>query len=144
MAIGGVKQRSRGADFDAVATLRAIKPATVVAEDCMSAAPSCFDRFFTHPFIADSRTAFAQNAALRIVCYDWRQIFFGVIVFLLREALFESTPIESHFLQFTFTTAIAHGTIERVIRQQELGHASLGFLDFFALCSDNHAVRASD
>src|SRR6185503_1766620 len=49
-----------------------------------------------------------------------------------------------HLLKFTLATAIANGTIQWMVREQELGHAALRFLDLFALSGDNHAVRADD
>jgi hypothetical protein len=67
MPIGSVEQRSRRANLDAVAALRTIQPATERADDGVRAAIAGFDRFFAHPFIADARTTFAENASLRIV-----------------------------------------------------------------------------
>src|SRR3954468_14120562 len=144
MTIRSVKQRSRRADFNAVAALRAVKPATIVADDSVSPTATRLDRVFTHPLIAHTRTSLAENAALRIVSYDRRQIFFGMIVLLLGEAFFESTPIEGHLLQFAFAATIANWAIEWMIGEQKLRHATLRLLDFFALRSYNHAVRARD
>src|SRR5207302_3467342 len=39
---------------------------------------------------------------------------------------------------------IAYRTIERMIREQELEHRALRFLDLFTLRSDYHAVGAND
>src|SRR5262245_32626469 len=108
MTICRVEQCSSRTDLDAVAALRTIEPAKICADHGVRTTPTRFDRLFAHPFIANTRATLAENAALRIVCNHRREIFLGVIVFLFREAFFESTPVERHFLEFALTTAIAN------------------------------------
>src|SRR5205085_7029173 len=100
MTIGRVEQRSRRADFDAVAALRAVEPAAVSSDDGICAAPASFNSILAHPFIADARAAFTQDATLRIVRDNRREIFFGRRVLALRKSFFKAAPIESHLLQF--------------------------------------------
>ena len=144
MAIGSVEQRAGGTDFDAIATLRTVEPAAVSADDSAGAASSRFNRVLAHPFVADARAAFAENAALRIVSNDGREISFGIVILLFSETFFESTPVKGHLLQLTFTTAIADGTIKRMIGEQKLEHRALRFFNLVALSGDDHAVSADD
>src|SRR4051794_32536306 len=99
MTIGRVKQSSGRADFYAVAALRAVEPAAVSSNDSVRAAPACFNRIFAHPFVADARAAFAENAALRVVRHNRREIFFRLRVLALGKTLLKAAPIESHLLQ---------------------------------------------
>src|SRR5205809_4931774 len=61
VTIRSIEQRSGRAHFNAVAALRTVQPAAVGADDGVCATASCFDRVFTHPLVADPRTALAQN-----------------------------------------------------------------------------------
>src|SRR5678816_1201259 len=99
MTIDAVKQRPSWADLDAVAALRAIQPAAVRSYHGINAAVSCLDGVFAHPFVANTRAAFAENASLRIVRYDRRKIFLGLGVFLFCKSLFHITPVKDHFLE---------------------------------------------
>ncbi len=144
MAVSCIEQRAGRTNLDAVSALRTIEPAEIRADDGVRAAPAGFDRVFAHPLVANARAAFAENAALRIVCDHRREISLGVVVFLFGETFFEAAPVERHLLEFTLTTAIADRTIERMIREQKLRHAALGLLDLFALSRDDHAVGAGD
>src|SRR5712691_6397942 len=58
--VSRVKQRPGGADFDAVAALRTIQPATVRADHSVCTAAPGFDGILAHPFIADARASFAE------------------------------------------------------------------------------------
>src|SRR5256886_2676827 len=122
MTISSVQQRSRRANFDAVAALRAIQPAAECADDCVGAAIAGLDRFFTHPLIAHARAALAEDATLRIVRDHRRKIALGLRVLTFDESFFKIAPIKSQLLKLALTTAIAHWTIERVIREQKLEH----------------------
>ena len=144
MSIGSVKQSSSRANLDAVTALRTIQPAAERADDGVRAAISGFDRFFTHPFIADARATLAEDAALRIVCHHWGKIFFRMVVFLFGKAFFQIAPVESQLLQFALAAAIADRAIEWVVGEQELDHGALSFLNLFALRRDHHAIGAND
>src|SRR5437764_8115284 len=144
VTISPVEQRARRANFDAVAALRTIQPAAERADDRVGATIAGFDRFFTHPLVADARAALAQDATLRIVGDHGRKISFRFRVLRLDESFFQVAPIKSQLLKLAFAPAIAHWTIKRVIRQQKLEHRSLGFFDLFALRGDDHAVSAND
>src|SRR5262249_9564937 len=144
MPVCSVEQRSGGADFDTVATLRTVQPVAVRADDGARAAIAGFDRLLAHPFVADPGASLAENAALRIVRDHRRQIFFWVIILLLSETLFQIAPVESLLLQLALAATIAHRTIQRMIRQQKLEHRALRFLNLFALRGDDHAVSAGD
>src|SRR5712691_8330807 len=133
MTISSVEQSPCGANFDAVAALRAIQPATISSNDGVRAAIAGFDRIFAHPFVADARATLAQDAALWIVCDHRGKIFFRMIVFLFGEAFFQIAPVERHLLQFALATAIADRAIQWVISEQELHHRTLSFLNLFAL-----------
>src|SRR5207253_1363625 len=65
-------------------------------------------------------------------------------ILLLNETFFEISPVEGQLLQLALTTAIADGTVKRMVGEQELEHRPLGLLDFFALRRDDHAVSADD
>src|SRR5205085_8428722 len=117
MTIGRVEQRSGRADFDAVAALRAVEPAAVSSDDGICAAPASFNSILAHPLVADARAAFTQDAALRIVCHNRREILFGRRVLALRETLFQAAPIKRHLLQLALAAAITDRTIERVISE---------------------------
>src|ERR1043166_1608822 len=108
------------------------------------APPAGPDGALAHPLVADARAALAEYAALRVVGDDGRQEFFGRVVLALGEALFESAPVEDHLLQFTLAAAVADGTVERVVRQEELDHPAPRLLDLLALGRDDHAARAGD
>src|SRR2546423_1202525 len=99
MAIGRVKECARRADLYAVAALGAVEPTVVCADDRVRAAPARFNRVLAHPFVADARAAFTENAALRIVGDNRRQKFFGMIILPLAETFFQPTPIKDHLLQ---------------------------------------------
>src|SRR5262249_961981 len=108
VTISRVEQCSRRANFDAVAALRAIKPAHVRADNGVCAAAAGFDRLFAHPLVANARAALAENAALRIVRHHRREIALGVVVLAFGEAFFEAAPVKRHLLQLTLAAAIAH------------------------------------
>src|SRR5215510_10981733 len=55
--VSGIKQSAGGTNFNTVATLGAIEPAHVRADDCVCTAPAGFDCVFSHPFIADPGAA---------------------------------------------------------------------------------------
>src|SRR5450432_2011692 len=131
--IGAVEQGPRRTDFDAVATLRTVQPATVSADDGIRTAPPGLDGVFTHPLVAHSSAALAKDAALRIVGNHWRKVSFRLSILAFRKALFETAPIKCHLLQFALAAPITDRTIERMIRQQELHHSTLGFFDLLAL-----------
>src|SRR5713226_6229637 len=133
MTITSVEQSPCGADFDAVAALRAIQPATISSNDGVRAPIAGFDRIFAHPLVADARATLAEDAALRIVCDHRGKIFFRIVVFLFGKAFFQVAPVESHLLQFALAAAVADRAIEWMISEQELHHRTLGFLDLFAL-----------
>src|SRR5262249_39110807 len=59
--VGAVKQRSRRTNLDAIAALGTVKPAAERADDCISAAITRFNCFFTHPLVAHACAAFAKN-----------------------------------------------------------------------------------
>src|SRR5882672_3411631 len=144
MAVGAIEQRAGGTNFNAVATLRTVEPAAVGSNHGIGASSAGFDGVFAHPFVADARATFAENATLRIVGHDRGKIFLRIVVFLFDEALFQSTPIESDFLQLTLAAAIADGTIERMIGQQKLQHRALRLFNLIALSGHDHAVGADD
>src|SRR6267378_2399127 len=144
MTVCGIQQRACGTDLDAVATLGAVEPTEICANDRVSPASTCLDCFFPHPFIADSRAAFTEDASLRIVSDHRREVSLGVVVFLLGEPLFHAATVECQLLQFTLAAAVTHWTIKRVIGEQEFSHTSLRLLDLFALSGDNHSIRAGD
>src|SRR4051794_27446677 len=102
MTISSVEQRSRRTNFDAVAALRTVQPASECADDRVGAAIAGFDCFFAHPLIAHARASFAQDATLRIVGDHWRQIALGLRVLSFDESLFKIAPIESQLLQLAF------------------------------------------
>src|SRR6185503_13882778 len=99
-----------------------IEPTAVGADNRIGAASTRFDSIFAHPLIANAGAALAKNATLRIVGHHGRKISFGLIVLLFDEALFETTPVKRHLLQFTLAAAIADGTIERMIGEQKFEH----------------------
>src|SRR5437762_2221589 len=144
MAISSIEQSTGWANFDAVATLRTVEPAAVGTDNSICSASAGFNSVLAHPLIANTRASFAENAALRVVCHHGRKILFGIIVFLFGETLFESAPIKRHLLQFALTTAIADGTIERMIGKQKFEHRTLRFFNFLALSSYDHPVSADD
>src|SRR5437764_12189817 len=144
VTISPVEQRARRANFDAVAALRTIQPAAERADDRVGATIAGFDRFFTHPLVADARAALAQDATLRIVGDHGRKISFRFRVLRLDESFFQVAPMKSELLKLAFTSTIAHRAIERVIRQQKLEHRALRFFDLLTLSCDNHAVSAND
>src|SRR5690606_19343584 len=80
MPIGAIEQGSGRANLDAVSAFRTAQPSAVCSDHGIDAAVSGFDRVCAHPFLTDARTAFAQNAALRVVRDDRRKIFFGLCV----------------------------------------------------------------
>src|SRR2546429_7224525 len=129
MTISSIKQGACRADLDAVAALRAIQPAAERADNRVRAAIAGFDRFFAHPFVADARATLAENATLRIVGDHRRKIFLSSRILAFNKALFQIAPIESQLLQFALAAPITDGAIQRVIREQELEHRSLGLLD---------------
>src|SRR5205807_2681194 len=137
MAIGSIQQGARRTNFDAVAALRAIQPAAERADDRIRAPITGFNRLLAHPFVADPRATLAENATLRIVCHHRRKISLCLRILFFDETFFEIPPIESKFLQFTLAAAIAHGTIKRMIREQELEHRTLRLFNLFALRSDD-------
>src|SRR5918992_293339 len=98
MTIGSVQQRSCRANFNAIAALGTIQPPAVCADDCVRAAIAGFDRLLAHPLVTDARAALAENAPLGIIRHHWRKIFFGMIVLLFRESLFQVSPVESLLL----------------------------------------------
>src|SRR5438132_7587649 len=57
MPVSRVKQSPGGADFNAVAALRTIQPATVRANHTVCAAATGFDGILAHPFVADARAS---------------------------------------------------------------------------------------
>ena len=144
MTINAVEQSSCRADFDAVSALRTIEPAAVSSDDRIRAAISGFDGIFAHPFVANSRAAFADDTALRIVGDNRRQIFFRLDVFLFGKTLFDIAPIENDFLQFALAAAVTDRTIERVICQKKFAHRALRLFDLVALRRDDHPVGAGD
>src|SRR6266567_4990234 len=144
MTISSIQQGSGRTDFNAVAALGAIQPTAIGSNYSVRATVAGFDRIFAHPFVADARASLTKYAALRIVSDHRREIFFRMIVLLLSETLFEISPIESQFLQLAFATAIAHGTIKWMIRQQKLEHRTLRLFNLFALRGHYHAIGADD
>src|SRR5947209_15108191 len=112
MSVRRIKERPRRADLDAVAALGAIEPAVVCADDRVRAAPARFNRVLAHPFVADARAAFTQDATLRIVGHNRRQKFFRGVILPLLETLFQPAPIEDHLLQLTLAAAITDRTTE--------------------------------
>src|ERR1043165_9929420 len=144
MTIRPIEKGSRRANLDAVSALRTIQPATERADDGIGAAIAGFNSLFAHPFIADARATLAEDATLRIVSHHGRKIFLGLGVLTLDEPLFQVAPIESQFLKLAFATAIAHGTIERMVREQKLEHRPLRLFDLFTLRSHHHAVGANN
>src|SRR4030095_2674542 len=107
MAICSVKQSAGGANLNAVSALRAVEPSHVSADDGMSTSSTGLDRIFSHPFVANSRAALTEDAALWFVRHHRRKVAFCRVVLFLGKAFFQATPIEGHLLEFTFTTAIA-------------------------------------
>ena len=144
MAVSSIQQRPGRADFDAVTALRTIQPAPEGSNHCIRAAIAGFDCFFTHPFIADTRAALAEDAALGIVRDDRRKILLRLRVFVFYETLFEIAPVEGQLLKFAFTTSIAYRAIEWMIHQQKLEHRTLRLFNLFALRGHDHAVGADD
>jgi hypothetical protein len=144
MTIGRVQQCTCRTNLNAVATLRTVKPAAVGSDYRIRTAAAGFDRVFAHPLIANASAAFAEDATLRIVRNHRRKVSLRIIVFLFSEPLFQAAPIESHLLQFTLATAIADGTIKRMICQQKLQHRTLRLFNLIALGGDNHSVSADD
>src|SRR6185369_12878728 len=144
MAISTVEQSPGGTDFNTVAALRTIQPPAIRPDNGVRAAIAGFDGLLAHPFVADACAALTQNATLRIVRHHRRKISFRLVVLFLSKALLEIAPVKSLFLQFALAAAIADGTVERVISEQEFEHRALGFLNLFALSGDDHAVRADD
>src|SRR6476659_11399940 len=144
MTVGAIEQSTGGTNFDAVAALRTVEPAAIGSDHSSSAAATGFDRIFAHPFVANARAAFTENAALRIVCHHRREVSFGLVILFFGETLFQSTPIKGHLLQFAFAAAIAYWTIERMIGQQKFEHRALGLFNLVALSGHNHAVSADD
>src|SRR5688572_23790379 len=107
MAVGGVEERARRADLDAVAALRAVEPALVRADDRVDAPAPGLDGVLAHPLVADARATLAEDAALRVVGDDGREELFGEGVLLLGEALFQPAPVEDHLLEFALAAAVA-------------------------------------
>ena len=142
VAVCAVEQRAGRAHFNAVPALRTVQPAAKRADDRVRSAIAGFDGFFTHPLVANTRATLAENAPLRIVGDHRRKVSLRFRILSLREALFQVSPIESQFLQFTLAAAITDRAVERVIRQQELEHRTLRLFDLFALRRDHHAVGA--
>src|SRR5438445_10345864 len=99
MTISSIQQSSRRANFNAIAALGTIQPATVSSDYSVRATIAGFDRVFAHPLVADARATLAENAALRIVSDHRRQVFLGLVVLLFREPLFEIAPIKRQLLQ---------------------------------------------
>src|SRR3989454_3331743 len=144
MTIGSIQQGPRRTNFNAVAALRAIQPTAIGSDYRVRTTIAGFDRVFAHPLVADARATLAENAALWIVSDHRRQIFFGMVILLFREALFEIAPIKRQLLQLALAATIAYGTVERMIRQQKLEHRSLRLFNLFALRGYDHAIRAND
>src|SRR5688500_9291272 len=112
-----VEQCAGWADLDAVATLRTVEPAKISADHSVRATATCFDRVLAHPFVANARTPFAENATLRIIRNHRREIFLGVVIFLFGEPFFETAPVEVHLLEFTLAAAIADRAVEWMVGQ---------------------------
>src|SRR5204862_2781471 len=117
MTISTIEQGAGGTDLNTVAALRTVKPASVIANNCVDSAAAGLDCLFAHPFVAHARAPLAQNATLGIVGYNRRQIPFGVIILFFSETFFEATPVECHLLQFALTAPVAYRTIQRVVRE---------------------------
>ena len=144
MAVNSIEQRTGRANLDTVAALRTVEPTAVSADNCINTAIARLDCILAHPFVTDTRAAFAQNASLRIIGDDRRKILFGLGVLFLSKTFLNITPVKDDLLQFTFAPAVADRAIERVICQQKFAHRTLGLFDLFTLRSDNHAVGAND
>src|SRR5205807_9842185 len=99
MTISSIQQSSGRANFNTVAALGAIQPASVSSDYRVRATIAGFDRIFAHPLIADARAAFAENAALRIVGDHRRKILFRLRVLAFDDSLFEIAPIKCQLLQ---------------------------------------------
>src|SRR5262245_299735 len=125
VTINAIQQRPCRTNLDAVTALRAIQPAAVGADNGIDTPVARLYRVLSHPLAANACAALAQNASLRIVSHDRREIFFRLSVFLLREALLDVAPIEDHFLQLTFAAAVANRTVKRMISKQKFAHCSL-------------------
>src|SRR5436190_4165293 len=144
VTIDAVEQRSRRANLDAVAALRAVQPSAVCSDDGADPGIAGLDGVFVHPLVADTRAAFAKNAPLRVVGDYRRKIFFGLSVLLFGKPLLDIAPVEYYFLQFTLAAAVANRAIERVICKQELAHRPLRLFDLLALRRDDHSVLTRD
>src|SRR5262245_11243283 len=90
------------------------------------------NRKLVHPLLTDTSAALANDAALRVVVDEWRNLPFQII-FLIRERVAGAIFTESIglILQLAFTCAIADRTIYRVIREQEFDHGLAHILDLF-------------
>ncbi len=81
------------------------------------------ERLYAHAFIANAHATEAQNAAGRVVINGLGPFFFGPVIFFLDEAAVIRAVAENHVLQFALAAFVAHGTIQRMIRQQKFQHA---------------------
>src|SRR5580658_6112097 len=129
VAIGAAGERSDGTNINAHATFFASQLTRLVGNDHgMHAARTDPERFHVHAFIAHAHATEAENAARSIKINQRRPLFFGIVQLFFGETAVVQAVTESHVLQLALAALIAHGAIERMIREQEFDHVLAGFV----------------
>src|SRR5271154_5171068 len=145
IAIGAAGERADGTNIDTHTTFFAGQLARLVGNDHgMHAARAHPERFHVHSFIAYAHATEAHDAAWRIVINQRRPLFFRIVQLFFGEAAVIQAVTESHVLQFALAALIADGTIERMIREQELDHILTRFVNLLGVRLYDHAFGSDE
>ena len=145
ITVSAARERAHWANINAHAALFASQLARFVRQNHgIHAARTNAQRLHIHAFIANAHAAEAQNAPRRIVINQRRPLFFRVVQFFLVEAAMVEPVAKSHVLQFTLAAFVANGTIERMIRKQELDHVLACFVNLRRIGLNDHALDSHE
>ena len=140
VAVGAAGERADRADIDAHAAFFAGELAWLVRQDHrLHAARANSERLHVHAFIAHAHAAEAENAARGVVIDQRRPFFLGRVQLFLDEARLVEAVAEGHVLQFALAALVAHGAIERMVREQELDHVLARAMHLLGVGLDDHA-----
>src|SRR5689334_1855504 len=121
VAVDAARQGADGADVDAGAALVAFQIVMPIRNNLGDDAAVCdAERADAHAFIAYAHATVTQDASRSVEKYHRRPLLFIHMLLALGEAALARAVAEHHVLELALAALVAHGTIQRMIRQQEL------------------------
>ncbi len=140
IAIGSAGERAHRADVDAGAALVAFQMIAHIRHDLGDhTAIGDAQRSHAHAFVAGAHAAVTKNAARRVEKHNGRPLLLVDVNLAFHKAAFAGSVAEHHVLQFALAAFVAHGTIQRVIRQQKFQRTLASLLHQVAFGVDHHA-----